>query len=83
MPSADTISPGCKGNDFSPTLSSRDVSIDHPHGGSLHLALDTGDFVQATSSGLIRSPPFPAVAGAVPVPFPPLVCSYTGVTLDP
>jgi hypothetical protein len=80
---ADTIRPGCKGYDFSPTLSSRDVSLDHPHGGSLHLALDTGGFVQATSSGLIRGRPFPAVAGAVPVLFPPLRRAYTGVTLDP
>ena len=75
--------PGCKGNQFSPSLSSRDVSLDQPHGDSLHLAVGTGDLVQATSSGLIHSRPFLAVAGAVPVPFPPLVWAYTGVTLDP
>jgi len=80
---ADTTRPGCQGNDSSLTLSSRDVSLDQPHGDSLHLAVGTGDLVQATSSGLIHSRPFPAVAGAVPVPFPPLVFFCTGVTVDP
>ena len=38
-PLADTRRPGCQGNDSSLTLSSRDDSLDHPHGGSLDLAL--------------------------------------------
>jgi hypothetical protein len=41
MPSADTIRPGCKGNESAPTVSRRGVSLDHPHGGSLSLALGT------------------------------------------
>ncbi len=65
---ADTIRPGCKGNDFSLTLSRRDVSLDHPHGGSLHLALDTGDLVQATSSMLICSRLFHRVLSKWPRP---------------
>jgi hypothetical protein len=62
-------SPGCKGNDFYPTLSSRGISSDQPHGGSLHLALATGDLVQATSSGLTRSRPLRGGASSSARPF--------------
>ena len=70
MPSADTIRPGCKDYAFSSIPSSRDISPDQPHGGRLHLALDTGDLFQATSSGLIRSRPFfmwSSASGNVPM----------------
>jgi hypothetical protein len=65
---ADTIRPGCQGNDSSLTLSSRDIALDHPHGGSLHLALNTGDFVQAASSMLICSRLFHRVLVSGPDP---------------
>jgi hypothetical protein len=40
-----------------------------PRGGSLHPALDMGDLVQATSSGLTRSYPFRGTASSSAHPF--------------
>ena len=68
MPSADTTRPGCKGNEYSLILSSRDVSLDQPHGDSLHLAVGAGDLVQATSSMLICSRLFHRVLSKWPRP---------------
>ena len=45
--------PGCKGNVYSPSVSSRDASLNELHGDSIQQAVGTGGLVQARSSVLI------------------------------